>query len=71
MTETNRDRRLTRNSARCLRCGDEIESVSSHDFRQCTCGTVTVDGGKAYWRRVYKEEENVGWVDTSIFEGDE
>lgn len=45
-------RRITRNAIRCRKCGDEIESAHRHDFRSCKCGSVCVDGGKAYLRRM-------------------
>lgn len=42
---------LTANKARCRRCGDVIESTSVHDFVQCSCGAIFVDGGLEYARR--------------------
>ena len=42
---------IIRNSARCLRCGDEIESKHVHDFVTCKCGAISVDGGKEYFKR--------------------
>ena len=39
------------NKARCKRCGDTIESKHRHDWRECGCGGVFVDGGRAYLRR--------------------
>ena len=44
--------KIIRNMARCKLCGDIIESQSTHDFRQCSCGAVAVDGGLSYLRRV-------------------
>lgn len=46
-------RKLTRNRAQCLRCGDVIESNHGHDFVQCTCKRVFVDGGLEYRRVGY------------------
>lgn len=43
---------IRRNAARCRKCGDVIESSSVHDFRTCGCGSVSVDGGLRYLRRV-------------------
>ncbi len=40
------------NKAKCLKCGDVIESKSVHDFVTCSCGSLSVDGGKDYLRRV-------------------
>lgn len=42
---------IIRNSARCRKCGEEIESRHRHDFRQCKCGAIFVDGGRDYIRR--------------------
>ena len=39
------------NKAKCKKCGDIIESVSVHDFVTCSCGAISVDGGKSYLRR--------------------
>ena len=49
-------KRIKRNRAKCLVCGDILESVSTHDFRTCRCGSLSVDGGKDYVRRNFKEE---------------
>lgn len=43
---------IIRNSVRCRKCGDEIESKHRHDFVWCSCRSVAVDGGKDYLRRV-------------------
>jgi hypothetical protein len=42
---------IQRNSARCLNCLDEIESKHHHDFVTCSCGAISVDGGKQYFKR--------------------
>lgn len=34
----------------CGSCGDVIYSVNRHDFRSCSCGSVTIDGGREYTR---------------------
>lgn len=54
---------IQRNSAVCLKCGDEVESRHRHDFVTCSCGNISVDGGKDYLRRAAKTDE---WEDTSI-----
>lgn len=41
---------LRRNAARCLDCGDVIESKHTHDFVACGCGNIAVDGGPSYAR---------------------
>lgn len=37
--------------AKCARCGDVIESTYVHDYVQCSCGAISVDGGHAYCKR--------------------
>ena len=46
---------IIRNAIRCNICGDEIESVSRHDYVTCSCGACAVDGGHEYLRRAFKE----------------
>lgn len=44
------------NKIRCKKCGDVIESISVHDYKECKCGAVAVDGGQEYLKRVgYRE----------------
>ena len=42
---------IIRNAIRCNHCGDVIESTYRHDFKTCSCGCVSVDGGHDYLRR--------------------
>jgi tRNA(Ile2) C34 agmatinyltransferase TiaS len=44
-------RRITKNAARCKKCGVTVESKHVHDFRYCPCGAIFVDGGRDYLRR--------------------
>lgn len=44
--------KILRNQIQCLTCGDIIVSTHRHDYKWCSCGTVCVDGGDAYLRRV-------------------
>jgi len=43
--------RIKHNRAKCLLCGDVVESVTVHDFRSCSCEAMFVDGGRSYIRR--------------------
>lgn len=43
--------KIIKNAAKCLKCGDIIESTHRHDFKFCSCGSIFVDGGKEYLRR--------------------
>jgi len=56
--------RIVRNSAKCRKCGDEIESRSVHDFVYCSCGAIFVDGGREYLRRGGASLDDI--EDTSI-----
>lgn len=47
--------KLTTNAAKCLKCGDVVESKSRHDFVTCKCGSLSVDGGLSYCRRLYSD----------------
>lgn len=40
-----------RNIAKCAKCGDIIESKSRHNFVECSCKAIFVDGGNDYIRR--------------------
>lgn len=53
-------KKLKRNRAKCLLCGDIIESKSVHDFVKCKCGSIFVVGGLEYKR--------IGAKDWSLFE---
>ena len=51
-----------RNMAKCLDCNDVIESHYRHDFVSCSCGNISVDGGKDYTKRSFY---NSNWEDMS------
>lgn len=34
----------------CLGCNDAVYSRAVHDFRECSCGYVNADGGRAYFK---------------------
>lgn len=42
--------KILRNSAKCKKCKDEIQSVHRHDFKWCKCKSIFVDGGNEYLR---------------------
>ena len=43
---------IIQNELECTKCGDIIYSAYRHDFKYCKCGSVAVDGGMNYIRRV-------------------
>ena len=65
--------RLVVNRARCVFCGDEIQSHYRHDYKTCSCRFLSVDGGTDYARRVFHtidEGENM-YTDLSLYEDDD
>lgn len=50
--------RIITNKAQCRLCGDIIESTHRHDIKSCSCGEITVDGGKDYIRRGWYTDRN-------------
>jgi len=51
--------KLTRNAARCLECKTVVESKHVHDWVQCPCGAMFVDGGLEYVRRGGKDPDRI------------
>ncbi len=47
------------NAARCLDCGDVLVSRFRHDYKECSCGNLMVDGGNDYCRRGWKQESRI------------
>lgn len=56
---------IIKNIIRCNHCGDVLESVYTHDFKTCKCGTVSVDGGHDYLRRCFNTLDD--FTDLSLF----
>ena len=56
------------NRIRCKFCGDVITSYFRHDFKECKCGRVAIDGGHDYLSRCFVEEDD--YEDLSIVEDD-
>ena len=42
---------ITKNVIKCIKCEDVIESKTVHDYVECSCGSVAVDGGHSYLKR--------------------
>lgn len=60
--------KIIRNSIKCLRCGEIIESKSHYDFKRCQCGACAVDGGTSYLRRLGNRGD---WIEMSeVIEAD-
>jgi hypothetical protein len=48
--------KIVKNQAKCLKCGEVVESKSRHDFRECKCGNVFVVGGRSYIHHGFRDE---------------
>lgn len=44
---------IVSNQVQCSSCGDSPYSAHHHDYKECKCGFVAVDGGQSYLRRVF------------------
>ena len=51
------------NKAKCLLCGDIIESKHVHDYKTCKCGKIAVDGGLEYLRRAFPKFPMEEWME--------
>ncbi len=45
------------NKIKCKKCGNIIESKKTNDCKRYSCGSVAVDGGKDYLKRIGNEED--------------
>ena len=43
--------KIIKNRIKCKYCGNIIESKSRYDFKFCSCGKVSIDGGQFYLKR--------------------
>lgn len=58
--------KIISNKIKCNICGDIIESKSIHDYKKCSCGRVSVDGGKEYMKRSYKKKDD--YIELSVIQ---
>lgn len=61
------NKRLLVNKAQCLKCLDILESRFLYDYKRCSCGNLSVDGGLDYIKRGYHFGEE-SWKDLCEFE---
>ena len=60
---------IIKNVIKCKKCGDIIESTSVHDFKTCSCGACSVDGGHDYLRRCAESLDDC--IDLSEFDSED
>lgn len=61
-------KKIIKNSIRCKKCGDIIESKNVHDLVSCKCGNCSVDGGKQYIRKIFTTTPEEDYEELSEFE---
>lgn len=54
MVDASNQEPVKKNAAWCLECDTVIESKFRHDFQECKCKALFVDGGRDYQR--------IGWT---------
>ena len=55
------------NQALCQICNDIITSHHRHDFKWCSCKSLSVDGGSWYTARNFKDKDS--WKELSVYYG--
>lgn len=68
MTTKVKEEKKYKNKARCKLCGDVLESKFRHDFVTCSCTSLSLDGGLAYRRVLWKGGEYDEVVDDILEE---
>lgn len=61
-------KRIIKNTIRCKKCGDVIESKGVHNLVSCKCCSCSVDGGKQYIRRNFITTPEEDYEELSEFE---
>jgi hypothetical protein len=46
---------MNHEAAQCPVCRSVVVSRWQHDFHECSCGAIAIDGGRAYCKLVWKE----------------
>ena len=63
-TKLHESKIIIKNMAQCLRCKDVICSNDTHDYHECACGRLAVDGGRSYLRRSFANRHQ--WRELSV-----
>ncbi len=57
--------KVLRNSAKCLKCGDVLASLSKYALIECSCGALAISGGLSRLERYGKKGD---YVEKSLIE---
>ena len=61
-------RKIIENKAQCKKCQDIIQSKSTIELKRCSCGSIAVDGGLDYIKRLGNLDDI---IELTKYEGDE
>lgn len=50
---------LVRNAIYCKSCKDTIETMKIHDYKECSCGSIGIDGGLYIGNRILGDLSNI------------
>ena len=59
--------KIIRKVNHCKHYGYVIESVNTHGYITCSCGTYSVDGDRDYFRRSYKASPEANYIGLSEY----
>ena len=69
MTAEEMEKERYQDGVYCKKCDDLIYSVMRHDFRECKCGDLFIDGGKEYTRFGYNNDSEYQFVKIDFLTG--
>lgn len=58
------------NAVLCKKCDEVIYSKNRHDFHECSCRSVNVDGGRDYFKVGYYPDSIYEYVTIDFFTGE-
>lgn len=53
-------------AARCMSCKTVLFSRTRHDYRSCTCGSISVDGGFDYFRYRADQQDLIQYLNIQL-----
>lgn len=51
---------------KCRNCGDTVFSRARHDFRSCSCGKVSIDGGFSGYTKVCGNADDFEYTSVTL-----
>lgn len=57
---------MNKSAVKCFGCGDTLYSRTIHDYRTCTCGHISIDGGDDYVKITYDPNAKYGIMEIDV-----